>query len=273
MRRLVSLAIVLHFFAVLTAVMMPPFFRGQPASAAIWVYQRVTRHYLEFVALTNDYRFYAPDIATYAQAWFRFLEHDGTVRWKQFGRRDEYALHLRYQRRLGIALMLESALRPSTRDPRAVELTPAGHVLFASFVRHAARENKREGEQPDEIQLYLVAHRARTLAEIRSYWAPTDPRLYLPRYLGTYDAKGALTLSADPPPTFPLIPMSLFLSTMLHEDLHAIADRQTLPDPIRELLVRHPDLVAHADDEDLREKLRATVAAADPALSDPTTEW
>ena len=37
--------------------------------------------------------------------------------------------------------------------------------------------------------------------------------------------------------------------TMLHEDLHAIADRQTLPDPIRELLVRHPDLVAHADDE------------------------
>lgn len=275
MRQLISLAIALHFLALITAVAMPPYFGGRPAAAITWIYDHVTRRYLEFAALTNDYRFYAPEIAIYTQAWFRVLDSDGTVRWTQFARRDEFALHMRYQRRLGVPLMMQSALRPSATKPGAPEITPAGRVLFASFVRHAARREQARGARPSEIQLYFVAHRVRQPAEIQRGWRATDPRLYLPRYLGTYDADGQSQIGPSNA-LYPTIPMSLFLATMLREDIAPARhqDETTLPDPISDLLSRHPELIAHSGDEDLRNRILSVVAHDDDRpSSDPATEW
>jgi hypothetical protein len=274
MRRLVSLAIVLHLVALLTAVAMPPYFRGAPAAVVTWIYHHVTRPYLEFVALTNDYRFYAPEIAIYTQAWFRISNADGTVRWTQFARRDEFSLHMHYQRQLGIPLMMQSALRASASKPGAPEITATGRVLFASFVRYAARREQARGTTPMEIQLYFVAHRVRQPAEIQRGWSPTDPRLYLPRYLGTYDTNGESRI-ASRNAQYPTIPMSLFVTTMLGEDIGParVRDETTLPDPARDLLVRHPELVERSGDEDLRNRIRSIVAADDRPPSDPAIEW
>ena len=275
----VSILVSWHFFAVLSAVVAPPVRESPPSPLAMGIYSRVTRTYLEFLYLTNCYRFYAPDPPVFAVAWFRLEHADGSARWVELPD-GKYAIHMRNQRRLGIGLMLQSGLQPSPTQPQEMVLTPMGRVFAESCVRYVAREHGQAASPVTDVQLYLTGHRVREPAEIQMGRQATDLRLYLPRYIGRYDAEGvskATTVEDEKHIDHPTIPISLFAATVLREDVYPSlkdvpepdrmkkVEAMDLPAPVRDVLRAFPKLLEPVADSDLQQRIREMLEARDDA--------
>ena len=213
-------------------------------------------------------------------AWFRLEHADGSVRWVELPRQGEYAIHMRNQRRLGIGLMLQAGLHAGVANPGDVVLTPAGRVFVESCVRYVAREHGPAANPATEVQLYLVGHRVREPVEIQMGRPPTDLRLYLPRFIGRYDAAGVTKAPAGGDPAHakhPTIPISLFAATLLREavlpSLQSVPEPERLervesmdlPTPVRDLLQACPTLLDSAGDDDLQRRIRDALEARDDA--------
>jgi len=261
-RKTVSLAIALHFFAILTTVvgsgthLFPP-----PMLAEMVRLWKPINVYLHSIFLTNPYRFYAPDPGPTNIMWFRLRYADGAVRWVELSRRDEWAMRIPYQRHMSLTMLLNGLTMPDPVDSRKVVISEEGQVCIASFVRHLARTYPRFGADGttiavDWITAYNVFHGILEPGNIRMNWEFDDPRMYEQVYLGVYRQDGIRNPDGYGPYFGYRIQYGVFLfAQSLLQDVAPLVQNVPrekrlqaiepldLPIPWRKLLVRFPELL------------------------------
>src|SRR5262245_11840191 len=110
-RRVVSLLILVHFLAILTAVTSAssgPF--AAPALAVLA--NRPFQPYLQLTFLANAYRFYAPDPGAPSVLWFRIQYDDRSVRWLELPRRADFVWRIPYERYKSLTNLLSQHVTP-----------------------------------------------------------------------------------------------------------------------------------------------------------------
>ncbi|HXG08359.1 MAG TPA: hypothetical protein VNK04_01070 [Gemmataceae bacterium] len=103
LRRLViSLLVLYHFGGILMAAtsVAPP--SGVPWWITLQVWTRVYRPYLQFMYLNNAYHFYSPEPGPPILLWFYVEYDDGSSRWIEIPRREDFRTSLAYQRRMAM---------------------------------------------------------------------------------------------------------------------------------------------------------------------------
>jgi hypothetical protein len=226
----ISLLVVFHFGAILTAVAMVPPPSTSPPWLAAQLWTRVYRPYLEITNLNNGYHFYAPEPGPMTLLWFRLEYADGTSHWVRLPNHKTSRNQLETRRAGALAVSLsqsngvdpqafpqlaeqhrlagERHNPPIPTAPLPLErqyrpLTLQGKMLLASYVRRVARTTppSEGGEQEVKaIKAYLVDYNNAPVAHFQAGGDPFDPTLYAPYYLGEFDAQGQLTASAAQDP-------------------------------------------------------------------------
>jgi len=273
LRTLVSLGIIGHFVAVVSAVTSFST-RTAPAPPLAIAVNQLVLPYLTLTNLRNSYRFFAPNPGPAYLLWFRSRGADGTVRWTEWPDPGARWRGMAYQRRLTMAFLLEGHLTPSSRNAGLIELSPVGQECVAAFARYVARADASAGHPVEEVQAYLVAHRMLMPYEVQMGWEPTDLRLYQPIvYLGSYDPRGEPTTGSPGDPVGVVVPPSLFASRAIREALASMSRPTQVPagalgpEPIRELLARLPELrqTAALDDGQRRRAIERAIVGRDRA--------
>jgi hypothetical protein len=273
-RRALSLVIVLHFLAVLTAVTSASS-PGFPAPELAVRANALVRPYLQLTFLTSPYRFFAPNPGPVNVLWFRLRYADGSVRWVELPRREDFVPRMAYQRHLSVAMLLGQQVVPA--DDGGARLTELGQVYLASYVRHLARTRARPGPGGAAVAVrgvgvYTALHGLLTPAQVRAGWEVVDLRTYQATFLGAYDPDGNRTGGRHPDQACK--PISHVAAGILAVDYYPrlrrdagadprrLADELGLPAPIRRLLVRFPELLAPgAEKGDLPGRIENLVAA------------
>src|SRR5947209_20506488 len=115
-RGLVSVLLVVHLFAILTAVTSFSTFNFPANRLAVWANQPF-RPYLQATFLNNAYRFFAPNPGTPTVLWLRLQYCDRTIRWVEVPGTCESWVRVAYQRRLNFTVLLGQHLAPDpTRE-------------------------------------------------------------------------------------------------------------------------------------------------------------
>lgn len=255
-RRVVSLLLVLHFLAILTAVTSASS-ANFPAPALALLANRPFQPYLQSTFLANAYRFYAPDPGVPSVLWFRLQYQDQSVRWLELPRRDDFALRMPYERCKSLAGHLRQQVTSGSAGQ--LQLSALGQIGLASYVRHLA--STRQRHQADgsllpvrSVGVYTVQHAARQPEQIRAGWEPNDLRTYRAAFLGAYNAAGARTDEHQPGAVEQ--PMAFVAAGILAVDLWPLQqagdssdprhrlDELELPSPVRRFVARFPELLS-----------------------------
>lgn len=280
-RRLVSLLIVLHFLAILTAVTSASN-RGFPAPALAVLANQPCQPYLQLTFLSNAYRFYSPEPGTPGLLWFRIQYEDQTVRWLELPRRQGTSLGMHYLRCQALANHPLQHLNPCPDSPGRLQFDELGEIGMASYVRHIAAtlQGTRADGSPLPVRsvgIYSLQHAAREPAQIRAGWEANDLRTYRAAFLGAFNAAGERTdehrpYAVEQPTAFVaagIVAVDVWPHLRGHEGsdrLHRL-DELELPQPIRRLLDRFPELrgpvVKPADLEKHIERLLADATVRD----------
>jgi hypothetical protein len=220
----ISLLVVFHFGAILTAVAMVPPPSTSPPWLAAQLWTRVYRPYLEITNLNNGYHFYAPEPGPMTLLWFRLEYADGTSHWVRLPnhKTSRNQLETRRAGALAVSLSQSNGVDPQA-FPQLAErrrkapiptadlplerqyrpLTLQGQMLLAGYVRRVARDNPH-AKDPDQeikaIKVYLVDYNNAPVAHFQSGGDPFDPSLYAPYYLGEFDSQGQFEPSAAADP-------------------------------------------------------------------------
>lgn len=273
-RRAVTLIILLHFFAILTAVTSASG-PGFPAPVLAVLANKPLRPYLELTFLGSAYRFFAPNPGATNVLWFRVQYLDGTVRWLELPRRQDFGTRTAYQRHLSVAMILNQYLAPPDEAGRQ-QLNEIGQICLASYVRHVARTIPRSGADGRPIAVrsvgvYDAFHALLTPEQIRAGRVPADLQNYKALFLGAFKPDGTRT---DPfRPGTQDKPISYVAAGILAVDLYPLVKRQpaadprqladdlALPEPIRHLLSRYPELLdPQAADRDLQGRIEVLMS-------------
>lgn len=254
-RLCVSLVLVLHFFAILTAVtaVSSP---GFPAPALALAANRPLQPYLQLTALTSSYRFFAPNPGAPNLLWFRVQYEDRVVRWVEFPRRQDFRLRMPYLRHLTLALVQNGQVTAADNAP-GWQLSQLGQICVASFIRHVAKTQTRTGSDGmpvpvRNVGVYDAVHAFMSPGQVRAGWTRTDLRTYKAIFLGAYGPDGDRTDEFRPG----LVehPISQVAASILAVDFYPLVRRCPgadslrlaadlgLPEPIRGLLDRFPEL-------------------------------
>jgi hypothetical protein len=262
---LVSLVIFWQFFAILSVVTASG---NAPWQPSVIVFNYVTKPYLESVFLTNAYRFYAPDPGPIDLLWFRIEYENGAVRWYDMADREQFTNRMPFQRHVSLTMMIQQMSSPDpTGGPGTFFLRPQAVITLQSYVRHFAQTKATktpEGEDNlvKEVDVYHVSHVIMLPKQIRMGWESDDLRLHKATFLGTYDPNGnRLSTAIDPlgaerPYQTRGQPMSVLAMQIIGETqamlefedkvgderLKAV-QKMHLPAPIRNLIVRFPELL------------------------------
>jgi hypothetical protein len=220
----VSVAIVLHFAAILTAVTIVPPPGGQAPFLSNHLYTRFTRHYLQLTNLNNGYHFYAPEPGPSSLLWFRVQFADGAARWVRIPDHRTVRNHLERRRLGALATAVGQTVRvPPAREEellrlraragqeRAIPLAdlpaamqyrePGMHVLLllSSFVRRVVRTTEHPdgtGSPVAKVKVYRVEFMNPPVQHFQAGRDPLDPTLYNAFYQGEYDRDGNLEPSS-----------------------------------------------------------------------------
>jgi hypothetical protein len=270
-----SLLILLHFLAILTAVTSAPS-QGFPAPALARYANRFFQPYLQGTFLANSYRFYAPNPGTPSILWFRIQYQDRTVRWLEMPRRDDFVFRMAYERYKSLANLLSQHVAPGPTG--RLEISELGQIGLASYVRHVTRTLERIGAEGfalpvREIGLYSVQHAPREPAQIRAGWEPDDLRTYRAVFLGAYNAQGKRT--DEYRPAMVEQPMAFVVAGILVIDVLpslkndpasgplSHLERLSLPGAVRRLIIRFPELLSTSVPKaDLQEHIEQLMAGA-----------
>lgn len=260
-KRAVSVAIVLHFFAILATVvgsgthLFPPPMIGE--MVRLW---KPINVYLHCTFLTNPYRFYAPDPGPTNVMWFRLRYADGAVRWVELARRSEWAMRIPYQRHMSLTMLLNGLTFPDPNEPQKVVVLEEGQVCAGSYVRHVARSYPRFGADGAEIPVdwitaYNVFHSILQPDQIHMNWEQDDLRMYDEVYLGVYRSNGIRNPDGYNPKGYHITNGVYLLAQSLLQDVAPLVQNQPadkrfeavdqldLPIPWRKILVRFPELL------------------------------
>lgn len=273
-RRLVSVFVVAHLFAICIAVTSyssPNFPAPQLAARA----SRLLQPYLQATFLNNAYRFFAPNPGTPTVLWLRVQYQDRSIRWVEVPGRSDALLRAPYQRRLNLSVHLGQYLVPDPAGDGKKTLAPLGKTLLQSCVRHVASVYPRQA--PDgsplpvrNVGVYLVLHGVVLPEQVRAGWGPTDLRTYQATFVGAYTEQGERVDEFRPAvvnqPIAHVVAGIVEVDALPRlraglggEPVKALAEL-CLPEPVHHLLARHPELLA-APSKDLKARIEALVAA------------
>jgi hypothetical protein len=256
-RRMVTVLLILHFFAILTAVTASSD-RDYPApQVAVWANEPL-RPYLQSTLMNNSYRFFAPNPGSPTVLWFRVQYEDRQVRWLEAPTPPSSFLRGAYQRRLNLAMQPSQQVGPVAGETGRYRLTNVGEIYLASYARHVARRHQRidpgGGQVPVRtVGIYFAQHASRTPAQVREGWESTDLRTYKFIFTGAYRPDGQRVDEFRP--FLKDQSISSVAAGILEVDLYpllsgregaeaaSLIDTLSPPAPIRELLTRYPELV------------------------------
>lgn len=254
-RRCVSAVLVLHFAALLTAVVAVPG-RNTPAPRLAVLAHQPVRPYLQALNLTCPYRFFAPQPGAVTNHWFRIEYADGSVRWWDCLDKHAHWMRPPYQRVLNMMLLLDSNIGPNLEQPGRLALSPLAHTCLASYARHVAHRFGDDGRPVRTVAIYTLHHYILEPEQVRAGWDVTDLRLFRPCLLGTYDAQGQLLDAAATPQAV----SSSALAARIITDLRRGSMGPGFPAPVPALLKQHPDLGAwQGAEEALAQEIEARV--------------
>jgi len=204
---LISLVILFHLSAILTHVIAGggPFVMKQISS---W-YQP----YLKTMWMDNAYRFYAPDPGSTEVLWYKLQYEDGSTRWTQVPRREDFYLRMPFQRHMSIALlgsmMIEKEAVSPKEDSASVAsvlvnnqmtyrtiLNPKGEIFFRSYARHIGYKehlHPATGSPLVSMDCYLVHYNIRTPYQMRMNMDMYDPRVLDIQLMATFSVDGTLS--------------------------------------------------------------------------------
>lgn len=203
---IVSLVLLFHFTAIISHVLSGggPFVMRQLST--------LFRPYLKTMWLDNAYRFYAPDPGPTDVLWFHLNYADGSTRWTQVPRREDFYFRMPFQRHMSIALLasmmveqepvpardnnesLARILASNTPIMRTV-LTPVGEIFYRSYARHIARTDKQHPRTHAELasmDCYLVKYNIRSPFEMRMKLDMYDPRMLRILQVATFTPDGLI---------------------------------------------------------------------------------
>lgn len=259
----VSLLICAHWFAICTAVLAAGTPQFPPPLPAVYARLYVTQPYLNFLFLTNPYRFYAPNPGPANLIWFRIEYADGSVRWLEVPDRRNWRLRMPYQRHLCVALLFDQMGESvSPEDPTVRRLSAQGRVAASSFARYVARKYARQDEngQPipvARVSIYTVMHSVLEPHMVQKGWDINDLRLYTPFYIGTFGPDGVQLDKGTEFMEYRVISdlAAHILATDIYPEFRKHPDRDRseileelgIPRPIRALFYRFPELLRQDD--------------------------
>jgi hypothetical protein len=255
----VLVLVAIHLSAILVAVVgagNPRFPAPILAARARFLFMKP---YLEATFLTNPYRFFAPDPGPTTLLWARLHYQDGSVRWVEVPRREDFSSGVAYHRHLALVMLFDhlSVTSPDVVDPNRRESLPEGRIVLESYVRHLAHHYagvKKDGatNPVKRIQFFTVWHRVLEPWQIQRGWEISDLRLYTPFYYGTFTAEGIQidhgTTKIEPRLISEVAAMMLGSDAYPLFRQHPNTDRMELleeigaPAPIRALVLRFPEL-------------------------------
>ncbi|MER3415620.1 MAG: hypothetical protein C4297_05335 [Gemmataceae bacterium] len=255
-RTAISLAILAHFFAIFTAVTAAGN-RVFPAPPLAVTMNEWVRPYLQLVFLTNPYRFYAPEPGPTNLMWFRVQYKDGTVRWFEFPRREDFVLRMPFQRGIALTMLLDSQMEPDMMRPNQYIVSPTGKICVASYIRHVARTVAPGDGRPadpqlvEEIQAYNVDHLILEPRQVQQGWGAYDLRLYRFVYLGSYNAEGQSRRNRVVEDIYVGLDTTFVAERVVTDlirqrerlDPGRVIEQPGFPLPVRELARRHRDLL------------------------------
>ena len=281
-RWLVSLLVVLHLLAILSAVTSYSTVHFRAPALAVWA-NRPFRPYLQLTQLNNAYRFFAPNPGTPTVLWFRVQHQDGSLSWLEMPRRSNSWPGVAYQRRLTQSLQLAQHLSADPLDPEQPRLSEFGSIWLASYVRHVA---KAAGPgQVKTVGIYFVQHAAISPEQARLGWERIDLRTYRATFAGAFRPDGERIDEFRP--DMVAQPMEYVAAGILDVDVYpllrrhagedplAVVEPLRLPTPIHRLLTRFPELLdagkAHGDLTAQIEELVEGATATGEGSSRPAT--
>jgi hypothetical protein len=218
-RAVLSFLVLVHFGAVLTAVLAAP---NPP-----WFTEQLRAHfyqpYLEFMHLTETYKWFAPEPGPEPILWFRVEYADKSHRWVKVREPDDFSTKLIWTRFGSLTTwaiepvpdgenLTESIIRrrisagkhhhppiPLDEDDdvssQYQEPLPISKVMLASYARYVARTYPHPTD-PDQsvtgVKIYGVVRSALDPDEFSRGTDPYDPTLLTPFYLGDYDPVGKI---------------------------------------------------------------------------------
>lgn len=238
---IVSLIVLFHLSAILSHVLSG----GGPF--VMRVLSSYYRPYLKTMWLDNAYRFYAPDPGPTEVIWYHLQYNDGSTRWTQVPRREDFYFRMPFQRHMSIALlgsmMNEQQPVAAKDDPASVAsmlvnnrpvmrtvLTPVGEVFFRSYARHVARmEMKHPVTQAELISLdcYLIKYLIRSPFDMRSNIDMYDPRMLNIQFVATFSPDGVLSNFQEG--FKEKVADDLFIEMMQNEVLPLLEENNKLP--------------------------------------------
>jgi hypothetical protein len=223
----VSLLLLFHFAGILTAVtsVSPPGADPPWLVSQAWI--RVFRPYLQFAYLNNAYHFYSPEPGPPELLWFHIEYADGTSRWEEMPKREQFQTRQEYQRRLALTesvnmLMPNPPALPEELKQRRLVAATAYQIpvypglsetfqyrepqayskkMISAYARHAARNYPNPdnpGVAVEGVKVYRVVHNMLSAEQMDEGYRPLDPTFYAPYYQGEFDKDGNLKDPTDP---------------------------------------------------------------------------
>jgi hypothetical protein len=276
-RRLVTVFLLFHCFAILTAV--TSYSTSEfPAPALALGANRPLRPYLHLTFLNHAYRFFAPNPGVPTVQWFRVQYQDGSVRWVESPARADSWLRMSYMRRLTVALALPQFVQPVPGDQGRRQFTDFGQICLASYARHVARSPARIDSHGSPVAVksvgvYCVQHAPLSPEQVRAGWERIDLRTYQATFVGAFTPDGGRIDEFRP--NLVDRPISQVAAGILEVDLYPlllkhperdrlqVASDLRLPAPVHRLLTRCPELLSPPPTEvPLPERIEQLVAAA-----------
>lgn len=219
----VSILILLHFTAILTAAIPIP-----SDESPMWITDQLARRifwpYVELMYLDTPYSFYSPQPPAETLLWIRVEYADETSRWVRLPDYEKCRTKLELSRWLALTAYAGSQRQPPKNLEKLLQLRekagerhrpriPLAEVAFdqqyseptleakrfyESYARHAAYAFPHPigpNVLVTGIKLYAVVHQLLTPREFKDGADPNDPTLFWAYYLGDFAPEGNLKAS------------------------------------------------------------------------------
>ncbi|HQR05752.1 MAG TPA: hypothetical protein PLN21_02965 [Gemmatales bacterium] len=204
---IISLVILFHFSAILSHVL---------SGGGVFLMRQLSslyRPYLKTMWLDNAYRFYAPNPGDTEVLWYKLQYEDGSTRWTQVPRREDFYLRMPFQRTMSIALlgsmMIErepvgpkedivsvANVLVNNQVPMKSVLTASGEIFFRSFARHIGRKecvHPATGSPLVSMDCFLVHYQIRNPIQMRMNYDMYDPRMLDVQLIATFSPEGVMS--------------------------------------------------------------------------------
>ncbi len=247
---IISLIILFHLSAILTHVIAGggPFVMKQISS---WY-----RPYLKTMWMDNAYRFYAPDPGSTEVLWYKLQYEDGSTRWTQVPRREDFYLRMPFQRHMSLALLGSMMVEKEAVNPKEdsasvasvlvnnqmtyrTVLNPQGEIYFRSYARHIGHKehlHPASGSPLVSMDCYLVHYNIRSPYQMRMNMDMYDPRVLDIQFMATFSVDG--TISNFQQGFKEKMADDLFIELVQNEILPMLEANNKLPAEKRRLIVK-----------------------------------